>query len=122
NRINWIGDRDSVPIAENIEDITAIGFRALRHKNFVGRDLDPAPAIIVLRDFFAERFETLLVTVAAKGFADAQLIDGVMHRRDHGKWQRLGNVADPATDQTLRRFAIRVTKFANAPRDLGEKI
>ena len=50
NRINRIGERDFVLVAENIEDVTAIAFRSVGDKNFVVGNLDLAIAIIVLRD------------------------------------------------------------------------
>ena len=50
NRINRIGNRDFVLVAEDIEDVTAIAFRSVRNKNFVGGDVDLAVTIIVLCD------------------------------------------------------------------------
>ncbi len=76
----------------------------------------------MLSDFSPEKIVTFVGRITAKRFAMAKLLDRAMHGIDDRTRQRLGDVADPATDQTLRRFGIRVTKFANAPRDLGEKI
>ena len=75
-----------------------------------------------MRDFLAERFEPLLVAVAAKSFADAQLIDRAMHGRDDGRRQRLRYVADAAADQAARRIRIRFTKLTHPPSDLGKEI
>lgn len=50
DRINRIGNGDFVVGAENIEDVTAIAFRAVRHKDFVVLNVDLAIAIIELRD------------------------------------------------------------------------
>ena len=52
----------------------------------------------------------------------AELIDRALHRVDRRLRQRLGHIADAATDQSLRRLGIRFAKFAHPPRDLGKKI
>ncbi len=80
NRIDGICDRDFVLVAENIEDETAVGFRSVGEENLVGRDLDPAIPVIVLRNFRAKEFVTLLVPVTAKRFAMRQLVHGLVHR------------------------------------------
>jgi len=51
--IDWIhriGNRNFVLVAEDIENETAIAFRAVGDKNFVIGDVDLAIAIILLRD------------------------------------------------------------------------
>ena len=50
DRINRIGDRDFVLVAENIEDVPAIAFRTVGNKNLVVSDVDLAIAVIVLRN------------------------------------------------------------------------
>ena len=50
NRINRIGDRDFVFVAENIKNISSIAFRSVGDKNLVIGDVDFAGAIIVLGD------------------------------------------------------------------------
>jgi len=50
DRINRIGNGDFVVAAENIEDVTTIAFRAVRHKDLVVLNVDLAIAIIELRD------------------------------------------------------------------------
>ena len=50
DRVNRIGNRDFVLVAENIENKAAIAFRSIRDKNLVIGDIDIAIAIIALRD------------------------------------------------------------------------
>ena len=50
DRIDRIGDRDSVLVPKNIENISAITFRSVRDKDLIIRDLDVAVPIIVLRN------------------------------------------------------------------------
>ena len=110
DRINRIGDRDPVLVAKNIENVTAIAFRTVGEKDFVVCNLDPA-----LRDnrcsaiFCAQKFVTLLVSITAKCFANTELIDRLVHRRDGGGWQWLGDIADAAPDQSFGGIGIRLT-------------
>src|SRR6266496_2882855 len=60
--INWIdriGNRDLILPAQNIENVTAVAFRAIRQENFVTRDFDSAIEIIKLCDFAPEKFVAL---------------------------------------------------------------
>ena len=50
NRVNRVGNRDFVLVAENIENETAVTFRTVGDKNFVVGEVDVTVAIIVLRD------------------------------------------------------------------------
>src|SRR5437588_6354309 len=89
--VNWIdriGNRDLILLAQNIENVTAVAFRAIRQENFVVRDFDPAIAIIKLRDFAAEEFVALLGSVTTKGFTMSELFGRSFHRLDCSPRQR----------------------------------
>jgi len=99
--VNWIdriSNRDAILLAQNIENVTAVAFRAIRQKNFVIRDVGSAIAIIKLRDFSAEKFVTLFGPVATEAFTISELFGRRFHCLDRSPWQRLGHVTDATTN------------------------
>src|SRR4051794_17967825 len=99
--VNWIdriGNRDPILLAQNIENVTAVAFRAIRQENFVICDVDSAIAIIKLRDFSAEEFVTLLRPVTMEGFTMSELFGRGFHRLDRSSRQRFGHVTDATTN------------------------
>ena len=122
NRINRIGDRDFVLIAQNIENETAVALRTVGHENLIVRDVDLAIAEIFLRDCRSQEFVPLLGSIAAKRFTVPQLVSGAFDRFDGRLRQRLGHVADSAAYQTLGGFRILLAEFTNPPGDLRKKI
>ena len=98
NRVNRIGDRDFVLMPKDIQDVTAVAFRSVRHENFILTNLGAAVAIVGLRDFAPQEFVTLFWSVAAKRFADAKLFHCLLHRGDGSLRQRLCHVPNSAPD------------------------
>ena len=96
NWINRIGDRDFVLMSKNIQDVTAIAFRSVRHENLILTDLDATVAIVRLGDFASQELVALFRAVAAKGFAGTKLSHRLLHRGDGSLRQRLGHVANSA--------------------------
>ena len=98
NRVNRIGDRDFVLMSKDIQDVAAIAFRSVRDENLIVTDVDSSVAIIRLRDFAPQEFVALFWAVAAKCFADAELLHRLLHCGDGNCWQWLRHVADSAPD------------------------
>src|SRR5438309_9861366 len=98
NWINRIGNGDLILLAQNIEKVTAVAFRAIRQENFVIRDFDSAIAIIKLRDFAAEEFVALLGAIATERFTLPEFFGCCFHCLDCSSRQGLGYVADPTTN------------------------
>ena len=101
NGVNRIDHRDSILIAENIQNVTAIAFGAVRDKDLIVRDIHAFFAVIVFRNRASEKFVTLLGAVAAERFPICELIDRPVHCLDCRDRKRLGDVPDAATDQSF---------------------
>jgi hypothetical protein len=122
DRIDRVRDCDFVLVAKYIEDIPAIGFRAVRDKNLIIGNLDVAVAIIMLRDCGSEKFVALLGTIAAEGFTFSEFIYRLLHRVDRHGWERLRDIADSAANQTFGRFGISLAKLADTTRNFRKQI
>src|SRR4030095_4775284 len=117
--VNWIdriGDRDLILPAQNIENMTAVAFRAIRQKNFIIRDFDSAGAIIKLCDLAADELVALRGPVTTEGFPMSELFRRGFHRLDRSSRQRLGHVTDATTNLLLGGFGAFFSEIAHTER------
>src|SRR5258708_33942831 len=69
NRINRISDGDPVLVAEDVEDVAAITFRAVGNENLVIRYFQPLGAIVIFSDGRAQKVVAWFRAVAAETFS-----------------------------------------------------
>ena len=122
NRINRVADGDFVFVAEDVEDVARVAFRAVADKNLVVGHVAAAVAEIILGDGGAQPFVALFRAVAFERFAHGHFVHGLVHGGDGGGRQRFGHVADAAADEALGGFGIRFAKNLHAPADFREKV
>ncbi|HTD14071.1 MAG TPA: hypothetical protein VK673_02775, partial [Chthoniobacterales bacterium] len=120
--VNGIDDGDSILVAKNIQNITAIAFGTVRDKDLIVHDVHAAFTVIVLRDGVTEKFVPLLRAVAAKGFTMRELIDRPVHGLNDCGWKRLRNVPDSATHQGFPQVRMFVAERANSASDFWKEV
>ena len=105
---------------EQFLDVAAVALRAVRNENLVRRDVHAALAEVELGDLLAQEGVALLGSVAVEVRARRLVIDGLVHRRDDGRGERLGDVPDSEADD----FRLRVLRLVrrHAVGDFGEEI
>src|SRR5204863_8798084 len=118
NGIDRIADGNPVLVAEHVEDVAGVAFRAVGNEYFVVGDVAAPVAIVILGNSVAQEFVALFRTVTAKRFAPGHLIHRLVHGFDRRRRQRLGNIADATTDEPFGRAGILLAKDSHAPGDL----
>src|SRR5580700_278340 len=122
NGVDRIDHCDSILIAENIQNVTAIAFGAVRDKDLIVGNIHAFFAVIVFRNRASEKFVTLLGAVAAERFPMCELIDRSMDCLDCRDGKRLGDVPDAAPDQSFSQLRMFVAKRAYSAGDLRKKV
>ena len=120
--IHRVGDGDLVPGTEDVEDVAGIAFAAVGDENLIGFHVDAAGLEVVFGDGVAQEIVALLRAIATEGGAVAHFIDGLVHGRAHGLWQRFGHVADAAADQAFGRLGVGLGENPHATGDFGEEV
>jgi len=118
--VHGIAERDDALRPEDLLDIAGVALGAVAHDDLVGRELDAALAVVVADDRVDEKIPAGLGRVAAEGLRPGHLVDGLVHRADHGVGQGSGHVADPQTDEL--RVRVRGLVFTSAPAGLTEEV
>ena len=122
DRIDRVGDRDAVLIAEDVENEAAVALRSVGDEDLVVSDLDAAISEVVLRNLLAQELVAFVRRIAAKGLTVAEFLDGRMHGINGSARQRLGHVADAAADEIVGGVRIAIGELLHAPADLGKEI
>ena len=122
DRIDRVLQGDFVLVAENVENVCAIAFRAVGHKNFVVGNVQPAVAIIVLRNRAPQKIVALFGAVTVEGFPVAHFVHGLVQGVDDRRRQRFGHIADAAANQAFGGSGVLVAKDFNAPGDFREQV
>ena len=120
--VNRIGDSQAVFMPEDVENVAAIAFGAVRNEDFVISDLDAAVPVIVLSDDVPEKLVALLGAVSAKSGANGHFIDRRMQGRNDRGRQRFGDIANAATDHASGHSGVGFTEGFHAPGNLGKEV
>ena len=121
--IDWvdrIGDGDDVAFSENVQNVSRVAFRAIGDEHFIGGDAEVDELVVDNR--LAEKLVALLRAVAFERGAIALFIDGGMHRLAHGGGERLGHIADPATDDARGFVRVRFRVSFDATCDFRKEV
>ena len=74
NGINRIDHRDSILMAENIQNIAAIAFGTVGDEDLIVRNIDAFFAVIVFRNGVAKKFVALFRAIAREKILDARVL------------------------------------------------
>ena len=122
NGIYRVHQADFVLLPEDVQNISAIAFRTVGDKDFIVGNLEPAIAIVILRDGAPQKLVTLLGAVSVKRVAPAHLIHRFMQGGNGRRRQRFGDITDATMNQPRRRLRIPFAKDFDAPGDFRKKI
>ena len=120
HRIYRIQHRDDVVFSEDIQDIPRITLGTVRDEDLIRVDLGSACLIIVFGNGLAQEIVALFGPIAAERRAFGQLVDGRMHRLNHGGGKRFGDVADAQANDVRGR--VLVAECLHPPADFRKQV
>ncbi len=118
DRVARVGHEYRALAAEDLLDVAAVLFAAVRDEDLVARELDTPGCEVALEDGLDEEVVAVLGSVAV---GLLQLVfDGRVHGPADGRSQGESDVADPEPNHTCIGMCLR--EGAYTPYDLGEEI
>ena len=120
NRIHWIRDSDRLSHPEDIENISTVALRTIRDENLIRLYIQSTVGVVC--DSLPQKVIALLRTVAPKTSSLTQLINSLFHRCSCSKRKRLGHVANPTANETLRLVGFCIRIRIHSPSDLREEV
>ena len=96
--IDRVGHANGVVPANQFLNITGVALGTIVHEDLVDIQVDATRQEVVLQNGLAQEVVALLRTIAVESLSGAHLVGSLVHRLNHGRTQRLGDVTNTHGD------------------------
>ena len=98
DRIDGIGDADEVIPVQQLLEVARVTLGSVVDEDLVETEAHAARCKVVLHDSFTQEFVSLLGSITSESVSCCHLVDGLMHRLDDGRTERLCDITDTERD------------------------